>query len=275
MEEPIDFENMPVYVINLDRREDRWKLFSAQPLVKYFHGLERISATDGKYIDVENDNRISLHTRENIRNNIRRSHYEINTAGACGASFSHIGCWKKFLTTEEKYCMIVEDDCMLDPKKIENAAILSKRIPSNFDIWVLGAHDSKHIGTPYMPGSPWLNVTNFTGAHCYIITKHGAETLLKDCFPIETHIEFYMVNCAITNKLKMLKHADLRITQLAEEVNLNDSDTVAASTCPLCKIPTNPVNKWVLVPISSLFQAAAAAAAVGFVTYGYFKKMRC
>ena len=84
-----------------------------------------------------------------------------------------------------------------------------------------------------------------------------------------------MVNCAKTNNLKILKNEHLRVPQLVEETLNNDSDTVGSSTCPLCKLPTNPTNTWVLVPISSLFQAAVAAAAVGFVTYGYFKKMRC
>jgi GR25 family glycosyltransferase involved in LPS biosynthesis len=273
--EEINFEKMPMYVINLDRRQDRWETFSKQKLVAFFTGLERFPATDGKYLDQANDKRISLHTRENIRNNIRRSHYEINTVGACGASFSHAGCWEKFLATEDKYCMIIEDDCMLRDEDFKKAVVLSKRIPSDFDIWILGYHQIKGGGTPIMPGSPWQNVNHFTGAHCYIIKRNAAEILLKEVFPIETHIEFYMVSCSKTNKLKILKNEHLRVPQLVEETLNNDSDTVGDSTCPLCKIPSNPTSTWVLVPISSLFQAAVAAAAVGFVTYGYFKKMRC
>jgi len=275
MNEPIDFENMPMYVINLDRRPDRWETFSKQPLVNSFHGLERFAATDGKFLDEVNDSRISLHTRENIRDNIRRSHYEINTVGACGASFSHAGCWKKFIATEEPYCMIIEDDCMLRKEDFDSARVLSKRIPANFDIWILGCYQTRGGGTPISPGSPWLNVTNFTGAHCYIIKRNAAEVLLKEVFPIENHIEFYMINCAKTNKLVVLKNKNLRVPQLVEETRQNDSDTVVISTCPLCNVPTNPSNTWVLVPMSTLFHAAVAAAAVGFVGYGYFKKIRC
>lgn len=271
----IDFKNMPVYVINLDRRSDRWEIFAKQPVVKDFLGLERFSATDGKLLDEVHDSRISMHTRENIRRNIRRSHYEINTVGACGASFSHIGCWKKFLETEEPYCMIVEDDCLMTKEVFEDAKVLAKRIPKNFDIWILGYHRLSGLGKSYAPGSPWLLVDRFTGAHCYILTRKAAECLLKECFPIENHIEFYITNCARTNNLVFLKHSQFRVPQMVEETLENDSDTVSAASCPLCKVPTNPRDTWVLVPIRSLFHAGVAVAALGFVTYGYFKKMRC
>jgi GR25 family glycosyltransferase involved in LPS biosynthesis len=271
----IDFQNMPAYVINLDRRTDRWETFSKQELIGYFHGIERISATDGKYLDVENDTRISLHTRDNIRNNMRRSHYEINTPGACGASFSHIACWKKFLETEEEYCLIIEDDCMLRKDDFAKAVVYSKNVPSEFDIWILGMHNGSLVSVDYAPGSPWSKIGRFTGAHCYILTRKAAQLLLKECFPIETHIEFYMCATVKTNNMLMISHKNLRVPQLVETTYNNDSDTVAEQTCPLCKIPTNPSNIWVLVPISSLLHAGIAMAAVGFVTYGYFKKMRC
>ncbi len=151
MNPPIDFENMPVYVINLDRRTDRWNLFSSQPHLRTMKGLERFSAFDGRQIDVPNETKISVHTRENIQKNFRRSHYEINTVGACGASFSHIGCWEKFLQTDEPYCMILEDDATVFPADFAKAKVYAKRVPTNFGIWILGYHTGSLEAKPYAP----------------------------------------------------------------------------------------------------------------------------
>jgi hypothetical protein len=164
---------------------------------------------------------------------------------------------------------------MLRKDDFAKAVVYSKNIPSNFDIWILGMHNGSLTSKEYAPGSPWSKISRFTGAHCYILTRNAAQLLLKECFPIETHIEFYMCATVQTNNMLMVCHKKLRVPQLVETTYNNDSDTVAEKTCPLCKIPTNPSNVWVLVPISSLFHAGIAMAAVGFVTYGYFKKMRC
>jgi len=267
----IDFGSMPVYVINLDRRGDRWKNFMKQPLYKYFKGIERFSAVDGKHLDWEHDERISIHTRNNIAKNFRRSHHEINTLGACGASFSHIGCWKKFLETDEEYCMILEDDTKLDDTDFAKAILYAKKIPSDFDIWLLGCHFGSYSGELYAKGSPWQTINRFTGAQSYLITRKAAEMLLKECFPIETHIEFYISSCVKLNKMVMLKHKFLRVTQLVEDTMVNDSDTVAIQTCPLCKVPDNPVDTYFLLPIKGVLQGLVCITAVGFVFYGYYR----
>jgi GR25 family glycosyltransferase involved in LPS biosynthesis len=271
MEAEIKFSTMPVYVINLDRRGDRWKKFMKQPLYNYFKGIERFSAFDGQHLEWEHDERISIHTRDNIAINFRRSHHEINTLGACGASLSHIGCWKKFLETDEEHCMILEDDTKLDDTDFAKAILYAKRIPSNFDIWLLGCHFGSYTGEPYAKGSPWQTINRFTGAQSYLITRKAAEMLLKECFPIETHIEFYISSCVKLNKMVMLKHNLLRITQIVEDTLVNDSDTVAIQTCPLCKVPDNPVDTYYLLPIKGVLQALMSITAVGFVFYGYYR----
>jgi GR25 family glycosyltransferase involved in LPS biosynthesis len=270
--ESINFETMPVYVINLDRRRDRWDKFIQQSYVRKFRELERYSAFDGKNIDIDTETRISIKTRENIRKNFRRSHYEINTVGACGASFSHIGCWKKFLKTDEPYCMILEDDCAVNAFDFERIIKLySKIIPSDFDIWLLGHHRVSTESKPYMKNSPWLRVERFTGAHCYILSRNAAEQLLKECYPIENHIEFYMCNASYIYSLNMYRYRELRVPQMVEFTGLNDSDTVAIATCPLCRLPDNPINSHVILPTAALVQAIVGISALAIVSLGYFK----
>lgn len=46
-----DIRRCPTFVINLDRRKDRWLEFAAQPTLKEFDRLERFSAVEGAKLD--------------------------------------------------------------------------------------------------------------------------------------------------------------------------------------------------------------------------------
>ena len=102
-----------VYCINLKHRTDRWARFSSQPELATLKGeyeVERFEGINGAAIDVKKDERISLRTKRNIKEHIRRDHEELNTAGGVGCYLSHTAVWKRFLEREEDYAMILEDD---------------------------------------------------------------------------------------------------------------------------------------------------------------------
>jgi len=100
MEEKIskikDITELPVYIINMDERKDRWKRAMSSEAIRKFKNLQSISATNGKELKYRTEKRISMGTRLRIFRNYRRSHYEIATLGAIGASISHIRTWQKF-----------------------------------------------------------------------------------------------------------------------------------------------------------------------------------
>lgn len=236
-----DIRDHPTYVINLDRRPERWSDFSKQPMLQQFKKLERFSAVDGSTLDVVNDERISIHTRHNIKNKFRRSHYEINTPGAIGASFSHITIWKNFLKSNAEYVVVFEDDTIVDEKSMKLIDELIPGLPDHdWDLWLLGRHQWSFTEKPIQEKIPkgWLNVTEFTGAHAYVLTRRGAEILLDKPYPIETHIEYYICACAEFKGLRIIRHNDLRMGYFAEEKNDNDSDTfLTRQSCPVCYIP--------------------------------------
>ena len=58
-----DLDTIPKYVINLDRRKDRWISFNKASGIPQLTNLERWSATDGKTINIDNDERVSLFTK--------------------------------------------------------------------------------------------------------------------------------------------------------------------------------------------------------------------
>jgi len=239
-----DIRTCPTFVINLDRRKDRWQDFSTQPLLKQFTKLDRFSAVEGAKLDPFTDKRIGINTRRNIIKNYRRSHYEINTLGAIGASLSHITIWENFLKSDATHVVVFEDDTLVREKDLTLIDKLIPTLPEEWDMWLLGTHKWMLDGVPLSADKKsWWKVTQFTGAHAYVLSRRGAELLLQEPFPIETHIEFYITACSLLKGLRIIKHPYLRMTYSMENSTTNDSDTFESRrSCPVCYVPDNYAN---------------------------------
>lgn len=270
-----DIRTCPAYVINLDRRKDRWTKFSAQPTLKEFTNLQRFSAVDGSLLDVKNDKRISLHTRQNIFRKYRRSDYEINTAGAIGASLSHFTIWETFLKSDAEYLVVFEDDTIVDEKVMLKVDSLIPKLPKDWDMWLLGRHRWAYSGVPLTADKKgWWKVRNFTGAHGYVLSRRGAEMLLQEKFPIETHVEYYICAVAEMKGMTIINHPTLRQSYFAERDETDDSDTFDSKySCPVCLIPDNYMWNGFYYSNEQVHRILVGVAAAGVVGYAVYKKL--
>ena len=228
-----DLTDTHIYYINLDVRKDRREQFEAQPALAAMPTPERIAAIHGLSLDIVKDKQIGLHTRVQVNTEYRRSHYEIHSRGAVGASFSHIKTWKKFLESGDKYALILEDDVELPATFAMMVRDCAKDLDNDWDIWILGWNhnptDTTHSGS-----KPFRQVLHFTGAHCYIITRKAAKILVDEAFPIETHIEHYMSNVAFMHSLKIIRDLRLHMPQLNRILTV--SDVRKPDGCPACVV---------------------------------------
>jgi GR25 family glycosyltransferase involved in LPS biosynthesis len=228
-----DLTDTHIYYINLDVRKDRREQFEAQPALAAMPTPERIPAIHGLSLDIVKDKQIGLHTRVQVNTEYRRSHYEIHSRGAVGASFSHIKTWKKFLESGDKYALILEDDVELPATFAMMVRDCAKDLDNDWDIWILGWNhnptDTTHSGS-----KPFRQVLHFTGAHCYIITRKAAKILVDEAFPIETHIEHYMSNVAFMHSLKIIRDLRLHMPQLNRILTV--SDVRKPDGCPACVV---------------------------------------
>ena len=236
-----DIYSLPVYVINLDRRADRWRQFQDLSGIGVFKHLRRWSATDGKTLDISGDTRISLRTRYNIGRNMRRSHHEINTPGAIGASLSHYRVWRDMLDSGAPGCIVFEDDVYLDPEVIRRMRSTYTHALSaepNLSMFLFGnawIHEETAHGTPYM------RIRSFNGAHAYYISRRCAELMTANFFPIEQHVEFYISLTAKQHDLMILRSKNLDVKYMTQITANQDSDTfMGDDSCPLCFIPDRP-----------------------------------
>jgi GR25 family glycosyltransferase involved in LPS biosynthesis len=230
---------IPSYFINMNERKDRLKRFMEQPVSQYMK-FRRIRAVNGKAIkQYRTDKRISLRTRFNIYRNYRRSHYEIATLGAVGASLSHFDVWKRFIASGQPYCLVFEDDARVTTDMIHEAHRLWPTIPGEWGIWLLGYYEPNTIKEPL--DDQWNRIYNFTAAHAYILKREAAIKLLEDALPIEMHVDHYMSVCATMKGFQIIQHPSINVPfwGVEEGPRLNDSNTSQHKKrgCTACSVP--------------------------------------
>jgi GR25 family glycosyltransferase involved in LPS biosynthesis len=237
---PMDIRNLPVYAINLTERKDRWKRFMSNEAIRTFHNLERLPGTNGKKLDYKTDKRISMGTKLRIHRNYRRSHYEIATLGAIGASISHVRTWQKFVESGEPICIVLEDDAIWTSDLIDKANELYPSLPSNWGMWILG-YRLPTLVIEHLSKEPWNQVHSFTAAHSYILKRETAKKLLEEPFPVDTHIEYYMTACATLKNFLIVQHPDMFVdyyrTYIGPRTNDSNTSQHKKKGCPTCDVP--------------------------------------
>jgi GR25 family glycosyltransferase involved in LPS biosynthesis len=235
-----DLTDTNIYYINLDIRKDRRTQFEALPALEFMPPVERIPAVHGlSFRNFSEDKRIGLHTRVQVITEYRRSHYEIHSRGAVGASFSHLKTWKKFLESDAQYALIMEDDAELPTTFCMMVRDCAKELPSDWDIWILGWN---HIPIDYKDSGngPFHNVLHFTGAHAYILTRKAAMMLIDEALPVETHVEHFMNNVAFIHKFHIVRNVNLHVPQMDRILNI--SDVRKPKGCLACKVDDKDVD---------------------------------
>jgi len=246
------FDTIPKYVINLDRRHDRWNTFQTGTGVESLSNLRRWSATDGKTINIETDNRVSLFTKYNIMKGKRRSHMELNTKGGVGCYISHSEVWKNFLEkSDTEVGLILEDDAIINADTLENikSFINNSEIMKNSDLWdfcILAPHEgAKKDGAMYPGDNTCMRLIEFSGLTGYLFTKKAIRKVLPNLFPIQGHIDWFL---CISSQLRLLEICCPKSPLI--KVSLSFTDIQKYNGCDICDIDTDfgkdsaIVSKW-------------------------------
>lgn len=215
-----DLTETRIYYINLDVRKDRREMFESQEALATMPPVERIPAVHGLSVDIKKDKRVGLQSKVQVITEFRRSHYEIHSRGAIGASLSHLKVWSEFLKTDAKYALIMEDDAKLPTTFSMMIHDCAKDLPENWDVWILGWNH-----TPVDTGnhrSPFKRILHFVGAHCYIINRKAAKLFVEEALPIESHVEHYMNNVAFLKNLIIIRDIRLHLPQVDRILNISD-----------------------------------------------------
>jgi GR25 family glycosyltransferase involved in LPS biosynthesis len=205
-----------------------------QPGVRELSNIQRFSGVDGKMLEIMENEKISLASKYNIVNKTRRSHDEIDTMGAVGATMSHTGIWKHFLERypEQNYCLILEDDAYIPPnldEYVEHCSSQLNELPKPFDIWLLNYSLLDKKLNPFT--QHWSSPNDFYGFSSYIISRDGAAKLIADAFPIQMHIDRYANMKMKLGLCEIIIHNDLKLSTLG-----SPSD-IQLGGCRICNVP--------------------------------------
>jgi GR25 family glycosyltransferase involved in LPS biosynthesis len=225
--------DLPKKCINLKRRPDRWADFIAQPGAAKFAPIERYEAIDAKDLDVTKDPNVSVQVLYNIMKNERRAHHEIVSAGSIACYYSHANLWKWFLTESDAPAMLVmEDDLEIKPESYDALQALLRDpvvAAGDWGIFNPGAYTGEKITL-----SPTIcEYKRSFLFHCYIITREGAEALLKTAFPIQMHVDHYASFVASIGRTRIIGPCKRLFNQRNEK-----SDNRTDFQCKICNVPT-------------------------------------
>jgi len=263
-------EDIPILVISLDRRPDRYQKFLTHADVAGIHPdrITRISAVDAKTFDAVTHPSVSLLTAHNIRNKVRRSVYEIDTQGAVGCSLSHFKTWEWTLRSTSPAILIFEDDAEIPPNFGSRFAQVVADLPESWDLICF-------YNTPLGDGAvgcgkkveegPWYSCDALTGSHAYLLSKRGAKRLLANAYPIELHMDAYMAFMSRMGRITMLWHPVLSIHQMW------DNSDIMHGSGDIINVPTQLADKQISVlnPQSLMGILVLVAIASGILAMGF------
>ena len=170
-----------VYLINLDRRQDR--LSNMQAIFEEL-GIEyeRVQAVDGK-VDV-NDDYIKKLGIEMMPEFSEPYHGRPLTFGEIGCFMSHYNIWRDALNKNYQDIIVFEDDIRFEPffrQKLSAVKEEIRQLNLEWDLIFLGRKILHNIEENWVEDSDWLVHVNYTyWTLGYMMTKTGASKLVNE-----------------------------------------------------------------------------------------------
>lgn len=172
----LDEANCGIFIINLDRRQDRWDQITQHLTELNCKSFQRIAAIDG------------LKESKELAQRVFRLDSEMSyTSEPSKRQMGVLGCLKSHLKALKKasklfrsidMALILEDDCFF----IDKAAKILKKslgeLPPEWHFIMLGAVYGSAPGFISKKAN-LMRVYNATAAHAYIVNRHSCQLMIK------------------------------------------------------------------------------------------------
>lgn len=172
--------NIPIYIINLDRRKDRWETTENTMKILGITNYKRFSAIDGKTLRW--DNKVEAMFPLDLTTEKKRNESHKRKDGVVGCAMSHMKLWEQLLKDSEDVYLIFEDDVIFNAEFCNKFSELWNKLRDmKWDILYLGYTDSKYDygNTKIMDEVVKLNYSkgrkNGGGTFGYCIRKSAAK----------------------------------------------------------------------------------------------------
>lgn len=150
---------------------------------------------DAKILTLKHKNMDVFHAIDYLDNplfeQLRQKHKVNLTKGHAGCALSHIILLQQFLESTHKYTIILEDDCIINhPLPINNLQVelMFKRI---------GIRNFRQVDILFLTDrinyNKYYQVTGGCGTEGYIVTRHGAQKILRSLIKLDHPIDLRLL----------------------------------------------------------------------------------
>lgn len=220
-------DDLEIYYINMDASKER-RAHIVNQLKKQGLSGTRQKGIDGKRIDLESSD--MRHFLAKFDGHFQKMPERL---GHLGCFQSHLEVYKKFLASNSRYCLILEDDSSFTTDDFKNILMTHLRRTDDWDILLFGYHidsdwDDNHKYKNrdlHLVDGVLRNICYFTGLHCYVVSRSCAQRLLSYLRQPSWYIDWEISKLAYNKKLKICGVFPPVVCQPAAfKVKVNDID---------------------------------------------------
>lgn len=190
-------QSLDVYVINLDGSDDRFEAISSR-LAAYGITFQRISAFDGRKLDLS---QVADYDASGSERYMGRG----LVGGEIGCYRSHLQAAERFLKSDARYLLILEDDALplcnpvellanalpdldrIDPDwRLINIGNQKLKITTPLKRYTVGTHECELVAAHYFPMTTSAIVWSRLGARLFV---EGHETIFA---PVDNYFRYWL-----------------------------------------------------------------------------------
>lgn len=197
--------SLPIVVINLAHRTDRWQAISTRMAQGGLDNLIKMPAVEGAKLAGDSIEALVGRSAQDVEGP-PRSHLTL-TRPAIGCSLSHLAIWQWVIASGHQRVLVFEDDAQLAPGY--DAARFAKFVAS------LGPeHGLVFPGQIIMAGladrpegnTPLARLYYFNGTFAYLITRGTCRFLLDRLLPLKAHIDHQISSIIVAERQRFAAH---------------------------------------------------------------------
>lgn len=218
----MDIHNFPLYYISFQKKPELENHYKNNG----FSNINHFKAVRGKDLnptELIKDKIISVRSYDDLMSS-RREHSGLSSMGAVGCALSHYGLWNICVENNYPYMIIVEDDNRMYRKLASNTVQKIKDIISKPSSIFVSVHVKNQD-----------HRRHFFGLHFYIISNEACRKLIKDFFPIDVQVDWYIANQAT------LGNITVEGFPVSKQTTPPGKSTIQTDVCITCMLPKKPL----------------------------------
>jgi hypothetical protein len=219
----IDIFSIPLYYISFVKNTEL-EIYLKTLGFRFVHHFKSIDGKKFTPLYLKEKKIITIRSYNDLKTN-RDQHSGLPTLGAVGCTMSHYSLWKKCLTDNIPYIIVVEDDVLITD--------LSRNVLKSINNKPNSIFVSSNIKKQ--------SITDFIGLHFYILTNQACKVLVKDTFPIDVQTDHYIAHMDTIGKVTV---------EGFDMANQKSHKSSIQDTCIKCLIPNNKSFNYMILILS-------------------------